>query len=503
VTVKQGSNYKWLVFFSVGLGTFMSVVDHGSVNIALPTIATHFKADLPTVQWVALGYALAISAFLLPAGRMADQFGRKESYIAGFVIFGVGSAAAGMAPNLWSLITLKILTAAGSALVMANGMAIMTSVFPAAERGKAVGTHMTIVGSGSIFGPVLGGVLVEALGWRSVFFINVPIAMLGVASSLVILDAKSLAQASKDGRKGSFDWLGAGLSAGALVIFLTAMTSGHEAGWGSPVIVTGLAAAAGLMAGFIWWQTKARSPMLELALFRNRTFSIGATAGFISFLSGSSVWFLMPFYLQKVLGYNPGATGLIMVASAASMAVMGPIAGRLSDRYGHKIFNVSGALMISAGLFMVTRLTEASSLGLVVPALVMHGLGNGMFQASNHSSMLGAVEPKRYGVASAFVNLNRNTASVTGIAIATTIVVVTMGNMGYEPSLDAVSEGGGVGVAHAFTVGLQRAYMMAGVVMLVGMVLTLFKGKQEEPTGKAAVAPVAGEKTAEAHGTSD
>jgi hypothetical protein len=138
-----------------------------------------------------------------------------------------------------------------------------------------------------------------------------------------------------------------------------------------------------------------------------------------------------------------------------------------------------------------------------MPALIMHGLGNGMFQASNHSSMLGAVEPARYGVASAFLNLNRNTASVTGIAIATTIVVVTMGNMGYEPSLDAVSEGGGAGVAHAFTEGLQRAYIMAGVVMLVGVLLALFKEKKAEAAGKPASPAPAGEKTAEAHGTSD
>ena len=237
MSLKQSANYKWLVFITVGLGTFMAVADHGSVNIALPTIADKFDTDLPTVQWVTLGYALGISAFLLPAGRLADLFGRKDVYIWGFILFGLASVLAGFSPNLWTLIVFKAFSAVGSAMIMANGMAILISVFPDNERGKAIGTHMAFVGSGSIFGPALGGMLVGSLGWRAIFFVNVPLALLGVLAAMIILNARQLSQDQESGERGSFDWLGAGLSAGVLVAFLWGVTRGHPLGWGSPLIV--------------------------------------------------------------------------------------------------------------------------------------------------------------------------------------------------------------------------------------------------------------------------
>ena len=482
MSIKQGANYKWLVFFTVGLGTFMSVVDHGSVNIALPTIASHFETDLPTVQWVALGYALAISAFLLPAGRLADQFGRKGVYIAGFVIFGLGAVLAGSSPNLWLLIVFKIFSAAGAAMIMANGMAILTAVFQASERGKAVGSHMTIVGSGGIFGPVLGGLLVGALGWRYVFFINLPIAALGVAVALLVLSSKWLSQAQEENQQGGFDWPGAGLSAGALVMFLMAMTNGHRIGWSSPVIAIALVVSVALLGLFLWRQSQAPVPMLDLGLFKRRAFSLGALAGFTAFLASSSLFFLMPFYLQKIAGYSPGQAGLIMVSSAACMAVMGPISGRLSDRFGWRPFNIGGAALSAAGMFLLSRVSDDSTLSLVVPALILQGLGMGMFHSSNHSSILGAVEPARYGIASAFINLNRNTATTTGLAIATAIVVGTMASMGFEPNLDALTDGVGAGVAHAFSAGLRNAYTMAGSLMVAVMVISVLNGRRVGPS---------------------
>ena len=217
--LKQSANYKWIVFLTVGLGTFMSVVDHGSINLALPSISGQFGTDLANVQWVVLGYALAVSIFLLPAGYMADRFGRKETYVWGFMIFAVAAGLAGFGTNLSTVIGLRIISAVGSAMIMANGMAILTTVFPRTERGKVLGTHMTIVGAGSIFGPVLGGALVEIWGWRSVFFLNPIIGVFGLAAAVLVLDRKQLSPEKRISERGAYDWMGALFSALTLLTF--------------------------------------------------------------------------------------------------------------------------------------------------------------------------------------------------------------------------------------------------------------------------------------------
>ena len=460
----------------------MMVVDHGSLNIALPTIADRLDTDLPTVQWVALGYALGISAFLLPAGRLADVFGRKNIYIWGFILFGLASAAAGAAPNLWTLIFFKVLSAVGSAIIMANGMAILISVFPSNERGKAIGTHMAFVGSGSIFGPALGGILVDSLGWRSVFFVNVPLAVLGVVAAIVILNARRFPQILEENEAGRFDWLGAGLSAGALIMFLLAVTNGgHRIGWLSAPISLSFVAAALLLVLFIRREGRTSAPMLHLDLFKNRTFSLGAVAAFVAFMSTSSIFFLMPFYLQEVLDYVPREAGLIMISSAAAMVITGPISGRFADRFGWKPLTITGAGISAIGMLLLTRLSLNSSLVLVISALVCHGGGGGIFHAANHTSIMTAADPRRFGVASAFINLNRNTASTVGQAIAVAIAVATMASLGFAPRLDVIAEGGTVGMASAFTAGLRNVYYVATGLMLVVLGLAVFQGKRLQP----------------------
>ncbi len=478
LAIRESTNYKWWGFFAVAIGTFMAVVDNGSVNIALPTIAKHFDTDIPTVQWVTLGSSLTISATLLPAGRLADVIGRKQVYIAGFILFGLGSALAGAAPSLTVMILFKMLSGCGAAMVMANGMAILTSLFPPKERGKAIGTHMTVVGSGSISGPVLGGLLVSALGWRAVFYINFPLAILGVAVALAVLDPR-LSHDEIEGRQGfRFDWLGAALSAGALSLSLLALTNGHRFGWGSPLIAGALLLSVALLATFIWWEGRAPFPMLDLKLFKIPTFSLGALSGFLAFMGGSSIWFLMPFYLQKVLGYSPGQAGLVLVANAVCMATVAPLCGRLSDRFGFRMFNLGGLALSAGGLLLLSRVTENSTLALIIPALLLQGSGMGMFHSTNHASILGSVERARYGIAAAFVNLNRNTASTTGLAVGTAIVTATMASQGYAPSLDAVTGSGAAGVAHAFTLGFRTVLIASAALMIVAMAAVSFKGKR-------------------------
>ena len=477
--LRTGPSFKWWVFTAIAIGTFVSVVDNGSVLVALPEIEKHFHSDLPTVQWVVVGNALAISALILPMGRLGDIVGRKWVYIGGLAIFVAGSLLAGLAVNLPWLITAKVFQGFGSAMIQGNGMATVISSFSGAERGKALGTHMSVVGSGAIAGPAIGGLLVASFGWQSVFIVNVPIGILTIAITWLVLPS---ARESVDERSsGRFDWLGAGLSAMALLVFLLVVGNGHRLGWSSPPVLLGVAATVALLAGFVWWELRTSSPMLDLRIFKRKLVAIGAAAAWLSFMGMSSSRFMMPFYLQRVLEIGPRDVGLLLIPPALCMVMLGPVSGRLSDRFGWRVLTVSGlALSMAASIAIAVNLTESSPVAFIVLMLMVQSAGMALFNSPNQSSLLSAVERNQYGVVSALTQLIRNSANVTSIAVATTVVVVTMGAYGVEPSLDAVSPA----VADAFVAGLKWSFILMAAMLLTGVVLAVIRGERRraEPT---------------------
>ena len=483
--IRSNPSYKWWVFATIAIGTFVSVVDTVSVLIALPDIAAHFNADLPTVQWVVVGNALAISVLILPMGRLGDIVGRKWVYIGGLAIFVAGAALAGIAVNLPWVITAKVLQGAGSAMIQGNGMATVISAFSGAERGKALGTHMSVVGSGAIAGPAVGGLLVAAFGWRSVFFVNVPIGILTILATMYVLQQPRGASAEADRARGSFDWIGAGLSGLTLLVFLLVVGNGHRLGWSSPAVLLGAAATVAALAGFIWWELRTAYPMLDLRLFKRKLVAIGIGASWLSFLGSQATRFMMPFYLQRLLEMSPRDVGLAMIPPAICMVLLGPVSGRLSDRFGWRVLTMSGLGISAAGAFLLaTRLTESSSVLFIVLMMMLQACGMALFNSPNNSSVLGAVDRSQYGVVSSLTQLVRNSANVTSIAIATTIVVVTMASYGVEPSLDAVSPS----VADAFVVGLKWAFLVMGFMLVVGVGLVAIRGERKRPARSAPAA---------------
>ena len=466
-TLNQRPTSKWWAYTAIGLGTFTSVVDHGSVVVALPTIAKHFGTDIPTVQWVLVGYILAISALLLPIGRLSDIVGRKRVYIGGFVIFLLGAAVAGSAPNVGIMIVGRILQGAGAAMSQATGMAMLVAAFPSHERGKAIGSHISIVGIGAVTGPAVGGLLVAALGWQWVFYINIPLALIVISAALLVLHEPRQAD---DAQRPRFDWHGAALSAALLITLLVALTVGPTAGWGSPPIVAAMVGFFVLVGAFIWRELHTPAPMLDLDLFRRPLFSLAVSAEFISFLASSSTRFLMAFYLEKVLLFRVGQVGLIMVPSAISIILLGPLCGRLSDRYGWKKFNVGGMALLATGLFLLVSINERSPLGLVMAGMVLQSSAIGIFQSPNNSAILSTVEIGKYGVVAALTQLMRNSANLVSVAMATAIVTGVMAVKGYAPSLDAVSDAPG-----AFTSGVRVTFLVMGFVAVLGMALSFLK----------------------------
>ena len=470
-SLASSPRYKWYAFGTMAVGTFASVVDHGSVGVALPTIASHFGTDIPSVQWLVIGYAMVIIAMLLPMGRLADLIGQKRVYIMGSLVFMAGAIASGASTDLGILIAARVIQGAGAAMTQGTGMAIVIGAFPPTERGKAIGLIMTMVGTGAVAGPAMGGLLVDAFGWRSVFFAVLPLVIASVALCFLILAEDRRPHSA--GNRQRFDWLGATMSSTALLALLLGITNAHRSGWTSLPILGAAATFVGLSAAFIWWELRYASPMLQLRLFQRKNFSQGVSANFLMFMGSSAVLFMMPFYLQNVLGYRASIAGLAVVPGAICMALLGPVSGRLSDRFGWRKFTVGGLALSVTGILILSRLSDDSSLSLVIPALMLQSSGMGTFYSPNSSSILSAVEQERHGVISALLNLIRNAGNVISVAVSTAIVTATMGAMGYEPNLDAVRTGAGSGVGEAFTMGLKYAYMIMACSMLLAMFVSL------------------------------
>ena len=320
--ITQSPNYKWWAFSAVAVGGFTSALDQLSVTVALPTIAEHFSSDLPTAQWMVVGYGLTVSVMLLPMGRLGDIVGRKQVYLAGFLIFVLCAALAGSSQNIAILIMSRVIQGCGAAMIQSTGRAMIIPIFSSEERGKVLGAQMSVTGAGAIAGPALGGLLVSTLGWQWVFFINVPAGILALVAVFLLVKQSHSPEGSP---RSQFDWLGSALSIGTLVAFLLAITNGYRIGWLSPPILAGALIFLVLLALFVWWELRTTAPMLDLRLFRLRSFSLGTTAAYLSFLGIFPIFFLMPFYFQNVRGYSPGEVGLIMVPSFLGMIVMAPV----------------------------------------------------------------------------------------------------------------------------------------------------------------------------------
>ncbi len=484
---------KWVVFGAVAPGIFMTLLDEFGLNQAVPPIADHFGATIPDVQWVVLGYLLTVGALLLPLGRLADIAGHRRLYLAGVAIFTVGALLAGSTPSLHALIAFKVFQGVGAAMVQATSVPIITSAFPTGERGKALGMFMGVLALGAIAGPVIGGGAVTLLGWRAMLYLAGPVGAVSVLLALRVLgltDPRPVGSSRTDSgrlagpramsgsgagkpRFNSFDWPGAALSTAALVLFLLTVSSGNRLGWLSPEVIIGFAAVGAIVLGFIVWELRSAEPMLPLGLFRDGTFLVGQVTMFLMVLGNSAVFFLLPFYLQDVAGLTPLFSGLVVSAVPIAFLTSGPIVGHLSDRMGWRRFVPFGLALGLASMAMLTRLTPDSPIWWTVATMLLMGFGLGFIFSPAQNAIYSVVKPGGQGVVTAFINMARNTATLSSIAIGTAIVTATMGGLGYEPSLDAVREGGGIGIKDAFTRGMTQAFFVGGVVVAAGLLVSL------------------------------
>ena len=398
--------------------TLMATLDGSIVNIALPEISKALGVGIESVQWVVSSYLITIAATLLIWGRLADLRGRKRFFAAGLGIFTLGSLLSGLSGNLTFLVMSRILQALGASMAMGLVQGIVTSIFPPKERGKALGYTGAVVSIGSLLGPSLGGVLVHFAGWPSIFFVNVPIGIIGVILTFAVMPESKR-------QEGDFDWPGAGIFATLVVIFFVWLLAWQE-GKASTLAMFGVPTLSILLLVlFLAVERRRKHPLIDGSIFASPVFTLGIVAAWFSFVAMFSYILFMPFYLQGVRGLSPLYAGLLLSINPIVTSVLSPLSGSLSDRYGFLPFTVGGLALTALGLIFLTTLGPASSLVEIGAIIALLGIGAGAFGSPNNSSMMGTVPRERLGVAGSMIALFRNLGMVSGTTFAVAIFSFT------------------------------------------------------------------------------
>jgi EmrB/QacA subfamily drug resistance transporter len=412
---------KWWVLAAIGVGAIMTTLDTSVVNIILPVLTRHFSSNIATIEWVVTIYLLVISSLLLTFGRLGDMRGHKTFYMLGFAIFILGSALSGAAWSAAALIAFRALQGLGAAMLFANSPAILTHTFPAHQRGQALGMHGMLTYLGLTAGPSLGGWLTETFGWRSVFFINLPVGFVALWMSSRAIPRDHM---ERTGQK--FDYLGGALFNAGLVSMLLALDLGESWGWTSPTILLLLIASLVLLTIFLSYEARVTQPMLDLTLFRSRPFSAAVASSLLNYICLNCALFLLPFYLIQGRGLDPAHAGLILTAQPLIMAIATPLSGRLSDRIGSRIPGTIGMAILATGLFFLAMLGADTPLSLVALVLAMIGLGTGIFIAPNSSALMGSAPKQQQGIAAGILATARNVGTVLGVGFAGAIFTTAL-----------------------------------------------------------------------------
>lgn len=398
----------------------MATLDSSIVNIALPTIRRELNAG-DSVEWVVLSYLLTTTSTLLIMGKLSDWLGRKTMYMTGFAIFVLGSLLCGLSWNSASLIGFRVVQGLGASMIFAIGPAIISDTFAPAERGQALGLMGAIVAAGSSTGPVVGGLLLGKFGWSSIFFVNVPIGLIAIWRASVVLPPGSK-QALQNTRQ-PFDLLGAGLFLLGVTTLLTGLDFGPEPnyGWDHPLVLGLLSVGAILLAGFLFWESRTPAPMLKLSLFRIRPYTSAIVAAWLGFVASGGNLFVIPFFLQQLLGFTPQKAGLVLLAGPLTLSIVAPIGGYLSSRLPTRWLATTGLLITATGYFAFSFLQTDWTWHEVVWRSALVSFGFALFQSPNSSSALNAAPLAERGVASSMVAFMRNMGLVVGIALGAAV----------------------------------------------------------------------------------
>lgn len=456
----------------------MATLDSSIVNIALPTIRRDLNAG-DSVEWVVLSYLLATTSTLLIMGKLSDRLGRRPMYIAGFGVFVLGSLLCGLSWDLWSLVGFRVLQGLGASMIFAIGPAIISDTFIPKERGQALGLMGAIVAAGSSAGPVAGGLLLSEFGWPSIFYVNVPIGLVAIWRAWVVLPVSPKLPPQR------FDLVGAGLFLLGVTTLLIGLDFAPEPayGWSNPLVVSLLSTGVVLLGFFFLWESRTAEPMLQLGLFRVRPYSAAILAAFLAFVAGGANLFVIPFFLQQLLGFTPQTAGLVLLSGPLTLSIVAPIGGYLSSRVSIRWLASVGLVIAATGYFTLSFLRADWVWQDVVWRTAVVSGGFALFQSPNSSSALNSAPLSQRGVASSMIAFMRNLGFVVGIAMGAAVWYSTRN---YYAITYRISPESNV----AQLTGMHYVYLVMTGLVLLGAVISLSRGK----TGMEATPPDAAQK---------
>ena len=473
-------DYKWIALSVTTIGAMMAAIDSTIVILALPDMMVELHADLVEMIWVIIGYILVSTVFLLTFGRVADLFGRVRMYNLGFVVFTAGSALCGLSGSVLALILFRLVQGAGAAMMLVNSVAILTEVFPANERGRALGINSVTWAAGGVLGPVLGGLILSAGSWRWIFFINIPIGIFGALWGYI-----SLKEMSSRGAGERFDWFGALTFSLSLVSILLALTMGIQFSWLSPPILLLFASFVIFLAFFLLWERRAKFPVLDFSLFRNRIYNFSVLAAMMQSLGLFAVNFLIVFYFQGVRGFDPLTAALLLIPLPLVSSVAAPVGGIIADRIGARVPATIGLLLQAAGLLWLSGLSVDTNYAVIAGGLAVMGLGGGLFFSPNTSAAMTAAPKNRLGIASAALGTLRQTGMVISLALSLAVAAGSLPRDVMMQIFVGTDVTLGSQVMQNFVVGIRNAFLFSILLCLIAAALSFARGKEDRKAAAA------------------
>jgi EmrB/QacA subfamily drug resistance transporter len=470
---------KWAVLAIVAIGVFMATLDSSIVNISLPAIARYFSVPLSgPVEWVIIAYLVVIAAALLTIGRLADMIGRKPIWVSGLAIFTLGSALCGASPSLGLLVAARAFQGLGGALLMAISPAMLTNAFPPQERGRALGWNAVVVALGVSAGPTIGGIITENFTWRWIFYVNVPLGIIGITATLRILTERL--------RRGQarFDPAGAALLAVGLASLTLGLSFGQEWGWTSPALLASVGVGIAAIGLLVQVELRAKDPVVQLKLLTNRVFASANFSLILSFMALFAVSFLLPFYLEELRGFTTEQSGFLLTPLPLTIAVLAPISGSLADRIGTRWLAATGLAIACVGLVLISQLNAHSSVWDIIWRLVVTGVGQALFQSPNNSALMGAAPRAQQGSAAGFLATGRVVGQSISVALAGAIfatlggatagrLLVSAGNTG------ALSASQVAALQQQFSTAFHAAFVVCAAIAALGILTSLVRGKEQ------------------------
>jgi EmrB/QacA subfamily drug resistance transporter len=456
-TVLAEENRKWWTLAAVAFGLFMIMLDNTVVNVALPSIERDLHVSISSLEWVVTAYALTFAALLITGGKLGDLFGRRRIFILGIAIFTLSSLACGLAPTSGFLIGARAVQGVGAALMNPASLSIITATFPPRERGQAIGIWAGVSAMALAIGPLVGGLIVDNINWNWIFFINVPVGVLGiVVSQLVIKESRD------SSHEQSIDVPGLITSSAGLFALTYGLIEGNGHGWTSPEILGLFAAAAALLVAFVLLERYQRLPMLDLSLFRIGSFTGSNLVAMLVSLGMFGVFFFVSLYLQNILGWSPTKAGASFLPMTLLIILVAPIAGKMSDRIGSRWLMGGGMTLVSISLLLYQRVGLDSTFWTLLPAMLLGGVGMAMTMSPMTAAAMSAVPVDKAGVGSGVLNSFRQLGGSLGIALMGAILASYVSVSPRSPE-----------APQQFVNGLHAALLVAAVITFAAAVVAV------------------------------